>query len=48
MIFTIAILIAAAGALMFYRARSAGRVNRANLGWVSASWLTEYRASCQS
>lgn len=45
MLFTIAILVAVGGALMLYRARMAGRVNPANLGWVSANWLAERRAS---
>ena len=48
MLFTIAILIAAGGALMLYRARIAGRVDPANLGWVSANWLAERRAASLS
>ena len=30
---------------MLYKARVAGRVNPANLGWMSAQWLAEHRAS---
>ena len=41
----IAVLVAAGGALLLYNARVAGRVNQANLGWVSAQWLAEHRAS---
>jgi hypothetical protein len=43
--FTIAVLVAIGGALMIQKARVAGRVNRANLGWMSAQWLAEHRAS---
>ena len=43
--FTAAILIAISGALIIYKARAAGRVNRSNLGWMSAQWLAEHRAS---
>jgi len=43
--FTIAVLVAAGGALMLYKARVAGRVNPANLGWMSVQWLAEHRAS---
>jgi hypothetical protein len=28
-----------------YRARLPGRVKQANLGWMSAQWLAQYRAS---
>jgi hypothetical protein len=45
MLFTIAVLVAAVGALTLYNARVAGRVNPANLGWMSAQWLAEHRAS---
>ena len=45
MLFTIALLVAAVGALMLYNARVAGRVTPANLGWMSAQWLAEHRAS---
>jgi hypothetical protein len=43
---TIAMLVAAAGgALMLYKRRAAGRVNPANLGWMSEQWLAENRSS---
>jgi hypothetical protein len=45
MVFTIAVLVAAGGVLVLYFARAAGRVNPANLGWMSAQWLAEHRAS---
>jgi hypothetical protein len=45
MFFTLGVLVAAGAALMLYKARAAGRVNRANLGWMSAQWLAEHRAS---
>ena len=45
MLFTIAVLVAASGALMLNKVRVAGRVNTANLGWMSAQWLAEHRAS---
>jgi hypothetical protein len=45
MLFTIAFLVAASGALMLYKARAGGRVNSANLGCMSAQWLAEHRAS---
>ena len=45
MLFTIAVLFAASGALMLNKVRVAGRVNTANLGWMSAQWLAEHRAS---
>ena len=45
MFFTIAALVAAGGALLFYERRAAGRFNPANLGWMSAQWLAEHRAS---
>ena len=45
MLFTIAVLIAVGGALIIHRARAAGRANQANLGWMSAQWLAEHRAS---
>ena len=43
--YTIAVLVAIGGALLIQKARVAGRVNRANLGWMSAQWLAEHRAS---
>ena len=46
--FTIAVLVASVGALIIYKARVAGRVNPADLGWMSAQWLAEQRASHQS
>jgi hypothetical protein len=45
MLFTLAALVAAGGALMLYRARVAARVDSADLGWMSAQWLAEHRAS---
>jgi len=42
---TIAVLVAAGGALLLYNARVAGRVHPASLGWMSAQWLAEHRAS---
>lgn len=45
MVFTIAVLVAAGCVLVLYFARAAGRVNPANLGWMSAQWLAEHRAS---
>jgi hypothetical protein len=45
---TIAVLVAACGAVMFYKAHAAGRVNSADLGWMSAQWLAEQRASHRS
>jgi len=48
MFYVIAVLVAAIGALMFYRARNRRRVNPADLGWMSAQWLAEFRASHRS
>jgi len=48
MFYVIAVLVAAIGALMFYRARNRRRVNPADLGWMSAQWLAEHRASHRS
>ena len=45
--YTIAVLVACVGALMIYKARAAGRVNAADLGWMSEQWLAEHRASHQ-
>jgi hypothetical protein len=45
MLFSIAVLVATSGALMIYKARTGGRVNSADLGWMSAQWLAEHRAS---
>jgi hypothetical protein len=45
MLSTIAVLVAAGGALLLYKARVAGRVHPANLGWMSVQWLAEHRAS---
>ena len=45
MLFTIAVLTAVGGALLIHRVRAAGRANQANLGWMSAQWLAEHRAS---
>jgi len=43
--FTLTVLVVAGGALMLYNARASGRVKPANLGWMSAQWLAEHRAS---
>jgi len=45
MLFAIAILVAAGGALRLYNVRVAGRANPTNLGWMSPQWLAEHRAS---
>jgi hypothetical protein len=45
MLFAIAVLVAVSGALIIDKARVAGRVNQASLGWMSAQWLAEHRAS---
>jgi hypothetical protein len=45
MLFTVAVLVAAGGAVMFYQVRAGRRVNSADLGWMSAQWLAEHRAS---
>ena len=44
MLFTIAVLVAG-GALICYTRRAAARAKPADLGWMSAQWLAEYRAS---
>jgi len=48
MFYVIAVLVAALGALMFHKARNGRRVNPADLGWMSAQWLAEHRASHRS
>ena len=45
MLFTIAVLVAVSAALITQQARVAGRDAQANLGWMSAQWLAEHRAS---
>jgi hypothetical protein len=45
LLFILAILIAAGGALMLYNARASAAVKPPNLGWMSAQWLAEHRAS---
>jgi hypothetical protein len=46
MLFTIAaVLVAAGGAVMFYKARAARRVTPADLGRMSAQWLAENNGS---
>jgi hypothetical protein len=45
MLFTIAFLVAAGGALTLYKARGDARGKPANLGYMSAQWLAERRAS---
>jgi hypothetical protein len=45
MLFIIAILVAVSGVLILQQSRSDGRANNGNLGWMSAQWLAEYRAS---
>ena len=44
MLLTIAVLVAG-GALILYKVRAAARAKPADLGWMSAQWLAEYRAS---
>jgi hypothetical protein len=39
------VLIALLAIVISSRVRLPGRVNAANLGWMSEQWLTEYRAS---
>jgi hypothetical protein len=41
----IVLLIAATAIVIGSRLRVPGGVNPANLGWMSAQWLAEYRAS---
>ena len=48
MLFTLAVLVAAGGALILYKAQVAGRFNPADLGWMSEQWLAEHRASHHS
>jgi len=48
MLFTIAVLVAAGSAVTFYKVSAAWRVNPADLGWMSAQWLAEHRASLPS
>jgi hypothetical protein len=43
--FIVAALAALGGALTIRKARVAGRIDRAELGWMSAQWLAEHRAS---
>jgi hypothetical protein len=45
MLFTIAAFVAISGALIIRKARHFGRANQADLGWMSAQWLAEHRAS---
>jgi hypothetical protein len=45
MLSTIAVLVAAGGAVMLYKVRAAWRGNPTDLGWMSAQWLAEHRAS---
>ena len=45
MLFTIAFLVAVGGALIIHRGALPGGANQANLGWMSAQWLAEHRAS---
>jgi len=45
MMFTIAVLVAAGGALMLHRARLTRRVNTASPGSMSMQWIAEHRAS---
>jgi hypothetical protein len=48
MYFTIGVLVLAGVALMLYKMRVGGRVSPPDLGWMSAQWLAEHRASQQS
>jgi hypothetical protein len=45
MLFAIVVLLAVSGALIVNKARIGGRVNGANLGWMSEQWLAEHRPS---
>jgi hypothetical protein len=45
MLLTIAVLVAVGVALMINKARVAPRAAQAHLGWMSAQWLAEHRAS---
>ena len=45
MLLIIGVLLTAITAAFIYRARVPGGVNANQLGWVSARWLAEYRAS---
>jgi hypothetical protein len=47
MVFTIAMLLALGGVLIAHEARAAGRFDPGNIGWMSAQWLAEHRASHQ-
>ena len=40
-----AVVVAAGGLVMFYKARSVRRVTPADLGRMSAQWLAEHSAS---
>ena len=43
MLVIIAVFVSICGALIIYEARGGRRAN--DLGWMSAQWLAEYRAS---
>jgi hypothetical protein len=45
MFLILAVLVAAGGAVMLYNARASRRDIAENLGWMSAQWLAEHRAS---
>jgi hypothetical protein len=48
MLSLIIVLIALAAAAIGFKSRVPGSVNPANLGYMSASWLIQYRASRRS
>jgi hypothetical protein len=45
MLFILAVLVAVSAALIIHQGRVAGRSAQASLGWMSAQWLAEHRAS---
>jgi hypothetical protein len=45
MLLIVAVVIMSIAAVIIPRMRVPGGVNSANLGWMSAQWLAEHRAS---
>jgi hypothetical protein len=45
MLLTVALLVAVSAAFIIHKAQVAGRSAQASLGWMSAQWLAEHRAS---
>jgi hypothetical protein len=45
MLFIVGVVIALIAVLIIPRMRASGRVDSANLGWMSEQWLAEHRAS---